>query len=104
MLDGLELAEQLAVGDAGGSGFVACAVEQIVAGGNTQVSIKALKTVHTATHPARPITRADAYVPASDPGSLENIDALFDVLEREADDEATESSLPLAARPIIARG
>lgn len=54
----------------------------------TQVSIKALKTVHTATHPARPITRADAYVPASDPGSLENIDALFDVLEREADDEA----------------
>jgi integrase/recombinase XerD len=31
----------------------------------TQVSIKALKAVHTATHPAKPITKADNY-PLSD--------------------------------------
>lgn len=38
MLDGLELAEQLAVGDAGGSGLVAGPVEQVIAGGVERVS------------------------------------------------------------------
>lgn len=52
----------------------------------TQVSVKALKTVHTATHPAKPITTADAYVP-TDGGSSQEIDALFDALDREAEEE-----------------
>jgi len=49
----------------------------------TQVSIKALKAVHTATHPAKPIsaTGADNYQPA------DAADALLAVLEREADEE-----------------
>jgi hypothetical protein len=37
MLDGLELAQEIAVGDAGGSGFVAGALEQVIAGGVERV-------------------------------------------------------------------
>lgn len=51
----------------------------------TQVSIKALKAVHTATHPAKPISEAgaDAYQPTADPDA----EALLAVLESEADEE-----------------
>ncbi len=55
----------------------------------TQVSIKALKAVHTATHPAKPIsaTGADAYQPKGDP----NAEALLAILEIEADEEADQA-------------
>ena len=49
----------------------------------TQVSIKQLKAVHTATHPARPIGEADTYRPASG-GATE---ALLAVLDAEAAEE-----------------
>jgi len=49
----------------------------------TQVSIKQLKAVHTATHPARPIGEADTYRPASG-GAAE---ALLAVLDAEAAEE-----------------
>jgi integrase/recombinase XerD len=53
----------------------------------TQVSIKALKAVHTATHPAKPITAADDYKGAADPDADDGAKALLAVLEREADEE-----------------
>lgn len=52
----------------------------------TQVSIKALKAVHTATHPAKPITGADSYR-AVDPDADPDAAALFAALDREASDE-----------------
>jgi integrase/recombinase XerD len=42
----------------------------------TQVSIKQLKAVHTATHPARPIGEADNFRPADDPDAEALLDAL----------------------------
>ncbi len=51
----------------------------------TQVSIKALKAVHTATHPAKPITRADNYVPAS--GAGDDAEELLALLDGEADED-----------------
>lgn len=53
----------------------------------THVSIKTLKAIHTATHPARPITSADRYVPAGESDSIEEIEALLDALDREAADD-----------------
>ena len=50
----------------------------------TQVSIRQLKLVHTATHPARPITDADRATPIADP----EVDALMAVLEQEAAEES----------------
>jgi len=47
----------------------------------TQVSIRTLKQIHAATHPGRPIAAAKQTVPAGD------IDALLDVLDREAEEE-----------------
>jgi len=47
----------------------------------TQVSIRMLKDIHTATHPGRPIAAAGRAAPASD------IDMLLDALDREAEDE-----------------
>jgi len=52
----------------------------------TQVSIKALKAVHTATHPARPITGVDAYQ-SVDPDANAEVAALFAALEREAEED-----------------
>lgn len=50
----------------------------------TQVSIRNLKAVHTATHPARPLTSADRYQPTGAPGA----DDLLAALECEAAEEA----------------
>jgi len=51
----------------------------------TQVSIKALKAVHTATHPARPIGEADNFQPADDPDAETLLDALaLEAAEEEA--------------------
>jgi integrase/recombinase XerD len=58
----------------------------------TQVSIKQLKAVHTLTHPAKPIGKADRYTskadadqaPASGPADA---DMLLEALEMEADEE-----------------
>jgi len=47
----------------------------------TQVSIRTLKEIHTATHPGRPIVAARNPAPASD------IDMLLAALDREAEDE-----------------
>ena len=47
----------------------------------TQVSIRTLKEIHTATHPGRPIAAGGRAAPASD------IDMLLDALDREAEDE-----------------
>jgi len=47
----------------------------------TQVSIRKLKDIHTATHPGRPITAASRAVPAGEIG------ALLTALETEAEDE-----------------
>jgi integrase/recombinase XerD len=49
----------------------------------TQVSIKKLKAIHTATHPARPITSADRMSPTG----AANADVLIAVLDQEADEE-----------------
>lgn len=51
----------------------------------TQVSIKQLKAVHDATHPAQPIGKADRFIPDS-----ADAQALLEALEREADEEDTE--------------
>lgn len=48
-----------------------------------QVSIKKLKAIHTATHPARPITAADRMAPTDDLDA----DALLATLEEEAAEE-----------------
>lgn len=59
----------------------------------TQVSIKQLKAVHTATHPAQPISQADRYVPAPEAQALLEADgdppamALLAALDREAAEE-----------------
>jgi len=47
----------------------------------TQVSIRMLKDIHTATHPGRPIAAGRQAAPAGD------IDALLDTLDREAEEE-----------------
>lgn len=57
----------------------------------TQVSIKALKAVHTATHPAKPIRsrlagRAEAGDPGSGQGQAE-AEAPLALLDAEGDDE-----------------
>ncbi|WP_226998425.1 hypothetical protein [Tardibacter chloracetimidivorans] len=51
----------------------------------TQVSIKALKAIHTATHPARPIARAEPG--PADPEARAEVAALFAILDREAEEE-----------------
>jgi integrase/recombinase XerD len=61
----------------------------------TQVSIRALKAVHTATHPARPIGSAAAHPGAGAADAPEDIDALVDALDREAEEDEDE---PFAAR------
>jgi len=53
----------------------------------TQVSIKALKAVHTATHPARPITAADKYQGGGGDMDDDDAQALLAVLDREGDEE-----------------
>lgn len=50
----------------------------------TQVSIKKLKAVHTATHPGRPIGAADRYDPTGDAQA----DAFLAALRREAEEDA----------------
>lgn len=52
----------------------------------TQVSIKQLKAVHTATHPAKPVGSAYAQAPRDDIDA----DALWDALDREAAEEDGE--------------
>ena len=52
----------------------------------TQVSIKALKAVHTATHPAKPIGEADNFQPAGDGDP--DAAALLEQLDREAAEES----------------
>jgi integrase/recombinase XerD len=51
----------------------------------TQVSIKALKAVHTATHPARPI-RSRLARPGPGPGTGDDTEALLTLLDAEAED------------------
>lgn len=55
----------------------------------TQVSIKQLKAVHTATHPAQPIGKADRTTPTNPETEIE-AQALFDALDREAAEEEAE--------------
>lgn len=52
----------------------------------TQVSIKAVKAVHTATHPANPIVRASARHVAGD-GDAPAVGVLLAALDREAEAE-----------------
>ena len=52
--------------------------------------IKALKSVHTATHPALPISAtrgADAYRHPGDDDGTEDVGALSAILDREANEE-----------------
>ena len=58
----------------------------------TQVSIKQLKAVHTATHPAQPIGTADRYTPHAETLAGPQAEALWEALEREADEEAGETN------------
>jgi len=53
----------------------------------TQVSIKQLKAVHTATHPAKPIGEADTFRPAPEATA----EALLDALDAEAAHEGAEA-------------
>lgn len=58
----------------------------------TQVSIKQLKAVHTLTHPAKPVGKADRYVSKDagnmlSEGQVADADTLLEALEREADEE-----------------
>jgi integrase/recombinase XerD len=55
----------------------------------TQVSIKALKAVHTATHPAKPIrSRLAAHGNADTAQAASEAEALLALLDAEASDEA----------------
>lgn len=59
----------------------------------TQVSIKQLKAVHSATHPAQPIGTADRYAPSpAETLGGPHVEALWEALEREADEEAAETN------------
>lgn len=69
----------------------------------TQVSIKKLKAVHTETHPAKPITKADNYRPSGDAdlsteglAKADDADALLTVLDLEADEELEPGSAKAA--------
>jgi len=64
----------------------------------TQVSIKKLKAVHTETHPAKPITKADRYEPKSDLSG--EASAKAEALLAALDHEAAEELEPAPAKAV----
>jgi integrase/recombinase XerD len=56
----------------------------------TQVSIKKLKEIHTATHPAK--ARRSKTLTLDDPESRPTVEDVLDVLDAEGEEEAEHSS------------